>query len=102
VISPIFSNTTETNYFETNVTEVAFLNTAGVNIEMNNLTDEIQTKEPHKKMRSYNETSLKCKSWDNSLRIFKSDGCQAFVANETQLMCQTCDPSSITTTTAYH
>ena len=58
IASPVLFATMETNYLETNVTEIAFLNTAGTKIDMSGLADEIETKEPYKKMYTYQDSDL--------------------------------------------
>ena len=58
VASPIIFDMTETNYLETNVTEVIFLNTAGEKIPIENLTDNIQSKEPYAKTNTYSDSNL--------------------------------------------
>lgn len=90
------------NYLETNVTEVTVLNTAGVKIDMTNLTDPIQTKEPYKKQYSYSNDDLQCKQWSKVLNRLTSSGCEALVVNSTLLMCQTCDSTTLTTTNVSH
>jgi hypothetical protein len=89
IASPILFDTYQSNYLETNVTEVGILNTAGVEIQISNLADDVEYKEPFTKFGPYNSSLLNCKSWDKVLNKFTSSGCQAFEANYTELMCQT-------------
>lgn len=100
--SPIIFDMTETNYLETNVTEVIFLNTAGEKIPIENLTDNIQSKEPYAKTNTYSDSNLYWKSWDSLIERFTASGCKSFVANNTELLCQTWDSSSLTTTNTSH
>jgi len=89
ILSPILFDYNQTNYLETNVTQLSFLNTASDIIQIQNLSENVQHKEPYKKVQSYLESNLKCKAWDKAQNKFTSDGCESFVANDTQLLCQT-------------
>lgn len=89
VFSPILFDFNETSYLETNVTEITFTDTSSTPIPIQNLTDNMQTKEPYTKMSSYSDSNLKCKSWKVTENKFTSEGCDSFAANSTELMCLT-------------
>jgi hypothetical protein len=74
IASPVLSSTYQSNYIDTNVTEVTVLNTAGAKIDMTNLADKIMTIEPYSKKRSYDESDLYCMQFDTSSGNFTSTG----------------------------
>ena len=99
--SPVMYDTYDSNYLETNMTEVAVLNTAGTKIVMNNLTDSVRTRAPWSKVNVYDQDILKCKLWDSSISNFSSSSCSSFESTTATLSCSTCDANSYTTTTVY-
>lgn len=102
VASPMLYSTYQSNYLETNVTEVTVLNTAGSKIAMTNLADKIKHKEPYAKKYSYDASTLYCMHYDSSTGNFTTSGCDTLVVNETTLLCQTCDATTTTITNTSH
>ena len=96
--SPILFNTTQSNYIETNVTDVSFLTTAGVKIQISNLSNAIVSKEPFSWKNVYDNTTIKWKAWNDTLQMFDGTYCSNFTQNETVLLWQTWDDSTRTTT----
>ena len=99
--SPVMYDTYDSNYLEANMTEVSVLNTAGVKIVMNNLTDSVRSRAPWVKSNAYNQDNLKCKLWNSSSSSFSSSSCSTFEITIATLSCSTCDANSYTTTTVY-
>jgi hypothetical protein len=97
--SPIMFDTYDSNYLETNMTEVTVLNTAGVKINITNLADPIRTRAPWTKKNVYQYSLLKCKMWDSTTSGFSSSEWNSFSNTVTQLSCSSCNVGSLTTTT---
>ena len=91
-------NVSQSNYLETNATEVKFFDTAGTDLGISGLSDPIVSKEPFSWKNVYDNSTLKWKAWNSTLMKFDGTYWSNFTQQETVLLCQTWDDSTRTTT----
>lgn len=87
--SPIMYDPYDSSYLETNITEVAVLNTAGIKINITNLSDPIVTRAPWTQKGPYDVSLIKCKQWDLLTSNFTDANCDDFTSKSAVLSCST-------------
>jgi len=95
IASPILFDTSQSTYLDTNVTEVGVLNTAGIEVEISNLADNLHSKDYFYRMYTYSGDLLHAKIWDNAQNKLTKDGCSSSVYEVTTQICaDIADPST--------